>query len=181
VSGRARYDRQNVGLVQPWLDVSVRTFICAGTAAEQTILAINNPALSGRIVTLRRLLGRMQVSAQNARPVTLLKAPALATDGTVLAKTEDRTSQAVTTLVALGANASEGGGATAITNPAGLVRVFSGCTAGGVAVAGAFWYFDIDGIDQSIEPGESFCVTVDLEAAGNHSCTAYLTEKFGLG
>jgi len=177
VAGRAEYDREVLGRLVPWIDVSIATFNTVGLAGTQTLLAINNPAGS-RIVTLRRLAGAFQTAALGQRPIFLLKAPALATMGTVLAQTEDRTAQPAATVVGLGATAADLGGATAITNPGGMVRVWRSSNVGPAA---AFQYFDFDGIDQSIEPGESFIVTVDVNGTDNSQMTAYLTEHFGLG
>jgi hypothetical protein len=179
MSGRAENDRETLGAVRDWLDTSVATFITTGTAGTAASLAINNPAASGRIVTLRRLVYTQQTTSATGRPVQMLKAiGALATGGTVLVKTEDRTSQIATTYVALGATASDGGVATAIVDPAGLVRVARFAPTGG-ATSG-FTMMDFDGEDQSLEPNESWVFKVDLGAAENSTLTVYLTEKLGL-
>lgn len=182
MAGRAEYDRELLGRLQPWLDTSVGTFIAIGTAATQVILAINNPALSNRIVTLRRLVVCFQHTAAVTRPLFLLKAPALATLGTDLRAAgqvvEDRTGQAVTTYGVLGPNAADLGALTPITPGAGGIRMvrFSPQT----AIAG-FTIALLDGIDQSIEPGESFHLATDLAATDNTTVTAWITEHLGLG
>lgn len=179
MAGRAEYDRELLGRLVPWIDVSVATFLTAGTGAEQAALAINNPA-GTRIVTLRRVIGSFAATVAGQRPILLYKAPALATLGTVLVPTEDRTAQPAATLVARGATAADLGALTPITVGAGGVRVWRRSSQG---IAAGFQFFDIDGIDQSIEPGESFYLAVNLDAGagGSTVLTAYLTEHLGLG
>lgn len=178
MAGRAEYDRELLGRLVPWLDLSAETFFTLGINNTQTIFAINNPALSNRIVTLRRIMGSVSAAVFAQRFFALFKSAGLAAGGTPLVHTPDRTSQPAASVIVLGATAGDGGLATAIVPVAGP-RVLRYSDAG----TATFGYLDIDidGIDQSLQPGESFYFQTDLFVTEDSALTVYLTEHIGQG
>jgi len=163
--------------VQPFLSFSAATFSTSMTGAIIVALAVNNPALSGRVVTLRRIVGSYQTALFLQAPYLLYKSAGLAAGGTALVHTPDRTSQPGASAIVLGSTAGDLGVATAIVPVAGL-RIQRDCAQGNAA---AFQPIDMDGIDESIQPGESFYVETFALAGDNVQLTAYLTEHLGLG
>jgi hypothetical protein len=105
---------------------SAVTFRTLGAAATtQNIFTLENAAGSGRRVRIRRMVFQMDATAVLTAVMPLFKTSrttALPTGGTALGKAQFDTSvSSVAGVVARGANASDGGAATAITATAGTI------------------------------------------------------------
>lgn len=152
------------------------TFFTQGTASgTQCHVAINNPAASGRVVIVHHLVGHLyETSNCLGRQFNTLKSAALATGGTAITKVKRRTSETAAGVIVLGATASDGGGATAITPGGSAVRISSTVSPSGFQAftalnAGATQNWDL--IDPRVpvpelEAGESIHVIGDNAASG---------------
>lgn len=105
----------------------VTTFRTLGNAATaHTIFSLENTAGSARIVTVRRLTVQLDATALLTAVMPQVKCHRHSTlpgGGTALTKgTFDTAQSSVANVVARGATASDGGGATAITGTPGTVQ-----------------------------------------------------------
>ena len=105
----------------------VATFRTLGNAATtHNIFTLENTAGSARIITVRRLVVQLDATAvlTAVMPQVKVSRPAaLPSGGTTLTKgTFDTTTSSVANVIARGATASDGGGATAITATPGTIH-----------------------------------------------------------
>jgi hypothetical protein len=103
---------------------SAATFRTAGAAATtHNLFTLENATGSGRVVRIKRLIVQLDATATLTAVMPLVKtsrSTAIPTGGTTLTKgLFDTTQTSVAGVVARGATASDGGGATAITATAG--------------------------------------------------------------
>lgn len=157
------------------LDVRASTFATNGTGAAQVIGAVNNPAGSGRIVRVHALGTSWLLGTAAAVTCDFRKSTAVATGGTALAHMKRRTSQPAASVIFLGATASDGGGATAITPGASPVRFYRETL--DAPAGNALAQSRIVEVTMDLEAGESIDCLTNIAAGASSTVCWFVTES----